>query len=505
MRKKVLDKTAYKKICSAFKKQKSGLTIADITAKTALPLQTVKELVPIAADEFGAHLKVTESGEILYTFSGVWSSKYKSITARFACAADKFVCGLKITAAAIFKLWIMIMLIGYFVFFLLLAIAALFVSIAASSQSKNNRRSNSGGALYFVSGLFDLFIRIWFYSELTKSYSGNYNKNEKFGRAQHKPKGKPLHNAIFSFVFGDGNPNADIDEREKRALIAYIQANKGVITLPEFMIFTALAPVQAENKIIEYCAEYGGSPQASDDGIVVYHFDELLLRAEKNNETITPHTLGSGHQSMRFSAPLKYLTKFSSNESKMNSSFCFINGINLLFGGYFLNFCISVPQGPTDGAFLFELTHNLFSQLFEIVNPMPIIFWGLGIVPVAFSVLFWLIPAIRLALFTKENETIKADNLRKCSYSFIYEKPLAVKSNELKVAAKECSPANLSLVQDKIVKEIGAYSMPQVSVNEKGETIYSYNDLQREKQSLAKYRSAINTNSYGLGDVIFET
>ncbi|GMO46794.1 MAG: hypothetical protein Ta2G_02090 [Termitinemataceae bacterium] len=501
----IYNEPAYKKICVTVKKYRltkmgsAGLTVADITAKSALPLQKVKELLPVAADEYSAHLQVTESGEIIYIFPKIWRSKYTSLKARFSRFADKLIEGVKVVGMTVFKFWIMIMLIGYFVFFLLLALAALLLSVAAQSKSNSsdNRGNSAGGGFFLVSNLFDMIIRIWFYSELTKStQTYRYNNYNNYNSQAQKPKGKPLHKAIFSFVFGDGNPNANQEERQKQAVIAYIQANKGVISLPEFMLLTGFEPLQAENKITEYCVQYGGSPEVSCGGTVVYKFDDLLLRPAKKGNAAERSLLGT-------SAALKNLRTFSGNKSNMNTAFCFINGINLLFGSYFLFFLFNGVSANSGGAFLFIMSAHIFASL-GITNLVPVMFFGLGLVPIVFSLLFWLIPAIRLARINKENEEIKFENLRKYSITYIYNNPLDVQSENLKVNMKECTPLNLKQAQDKIINEIGGYYKADVTVTDDGKTSYIIKELENEKTAVENYRATLNTKSSDLGSVVFE-
>ncbi|MDR3123283.1 MAG: hypothetical protein LBU16_05845, partial [Treponema sp.] len=323
MEQKIKDRPAYQKVVEAFRRQQRGATVADIVAKTALPLQTVRELVPVAADEYSARLEVTESGEILYSFPRGFVSKRRGFKARLGRFMEQFGRGLNIAAQALFKVWIMVMLVGYFVLFMVIALGALMLSVAASSSNSSDNRSRGRGGgiggMFLVSNVFDMIIRIWFYSELTKSLDPRQR-----GSPGKRPKGRPLYKAIFSFVFGDGDPNADWDSREKQAVIAYLQANSGVVSLPEFMALTGKERAAAEERIASYCVEFGGMPEATEDGTVVYRFDELLLRADKKDRSF------SG-----FSAPLKRLRSFSSNTRGMNAWFGIINTVNLLFGGYF--------------------------------------------------------------------------------------------------------------------------------------------------------------------------
>jgi hypothetical protein len=457
--------------------------------------------VPAVSDEYSGRLEVTESGEIKYSFPRGFTSRYHGFRAGLRRFTDKLGKGVKVVGKGVFKGWIMVMLVGYFVLFMVLALAALLLSVAASMSGNGRSESKGGGlgGLFLASHIFDLVIRIWFYSELTKSLDPSRS-----GRPAQK-KGKPLFKAIFSFVFGDDDPNADWQAREKQAVISYLQVSKGVISLPEFMNLTGLPPQEADRAITAYCAEFGGSPEATDDGTVVYRFDALLRRADKRDRSF-----GS-------SSPLKRLAAFSSNQKNMNVWFSVINGVNLLFGSYFLSSALStgavsivtsiarngkqvvslVAQSGGTPSYLYGLTYALSTALIE--NPLPLITIGLGVVPLVFSLFFWLIPLIRSGLVKKDNERIRMENLRKLGYSRIWGFPRNVKRADIgaTVEMDASRPRNLGAAQDRVIKELGSYAVPEVSVADDGSTVYSFTELEREKAALEKYRAGVQATDIG--------
>jgi hypothetical protein len=488
------DREAYTKVVDIFRRQRKGATVADITAKSGLPLQTVRELVPRAADEYSARLEVTESGEILYSFPRSFTSKYrgfKAVLGRFLEKSGKL---FKIVSTWLFKVWIMVMLVGYFVLFMLIALATLMLSVAASSASNNNRssRRDSGGGFFFASSIFDVIIRIWFYSELTKSLDGGRYR----GNFRKAPKGRPLYKAIFSFVFGDGDPNAGWTEKENQSVIAYIQAHRGVISLPEYMALTGKAPAEAEEGIIVFCTEFNGSPEATGDGTIVYRFDDLLRRADTGNRSFPD-----------LSAPIKRLFSFSSNPKKLNGWFALINGVNLGFGGYFLFNTLKSGQILTQAHFnaasyLYGAAYLLFSQI--VSNPLPLLIVGLGFVPLAFSLCFWLIPSFRFLGIKKRNEKLKLENLRKDAFRRIWDNPLSVAEKDISPQAPECRPGNLAAAREQVIKELGSYAVPDVTVGDAG-TIYVFKELDREKAALENYRAAVDAGDSALGKTVFDS
>ncbi|MDR0449879.1 MAG: hypothetical protein LBH26_01270 [Treponema sp.] len=487
---------SYRKLVEALKKRRRSLTVADAVAATALPLPLVQELLPQAADEYSARLEVTESGEILYSFPRTLSSRYRGFKAGFKRFLGALGGAAKTGAVWLFKVWIMVMLVGYFVLFMLIALAALMLSVAGSSSSGSDSRSrNSGGGFYLASGLFDLIIRIWFYSELTRSldraYSGNYGRTR-----EARPKGRPLHHAIFSFVFGEPDPNREAENTEKKTLIAWLQQNSALISLPEYMALTGKPLPEAEEGILAACSEFGGMPEVTGDGTIVYRFDRLLLRSDRADRSF-----GNA------SAPLKRLKQFSANKKGVNQWFALINTVNLLFGAYFsyhslVTGPISVPISR-GAPLIYGITYNFASRF--SVDPLSLITAALGLVPLAFSLLFWLIPALRYFREKRENQGLKLENLRKIGFQRIWSKPRGLDAGEIQGPSPEASPENLPAARERIIKDMAAYSVPELEAEPSGKLIYNFAGLEREKEDTARYRAGIKPADSELGKTVFDS
>jgi hypothetical protein len=262
-------------------------------------------------------------------------------------------------------------------------------------------------------------------------------------------------------------------------------------------MIAGLTPGEAEERITAYCVEFGGSPEATEDGTVVYRFDELLRRVDRQDRGFTG-----------LSGPIKRLKAFSSNAKKMNGWFAAINGVNLVLGGYFLFNALETGAILTQAhlqasSYFYGLSYVLLSRFIE--NPLPFITVGLGWVPVVFSFLFWLIPALRFLGVKKDNDAIKLENFRKEGYGRIWRNPFKVNPKEMAPKAAECTPANLNAARDRVIKEFGAYSVPDVAIDESGETVYTFTGLENEKQALAKYRDGIDRKAGDLGSVVFDS
>ena len=482
----VNNSASYQKIVSALKRKKKGATAADICAATALPLEEVRRLLPKAADEYSGHLQVTQSGEILYYFPDGFTSRYKGTSVKIKKAFNLFASAVKTVSVFLFKFWIMVMLVGYFALFMALVLASVVLTVAAQSNSKGS----SKGSFRLSSNLFSLLWRIWFFSEVSKPRYGNYKVSQK------KKNTRPMHKAVFSFVFGDGNSNADWDEKEDKAVITYIQSNRGVISLVEYMALTGKNSAEAEQAILSFCARFAGSPEVTEEGIIVYRFEEILLRADSGNYA-------------ELSPPIKQLKAFSNNPQSMNTGFVFINSINLLFGSYFLyhslasNFFEAGIEYQASFSYFYKFTNVLLENF---VNNAPyFIFTALGVIPFIFSLLFWIIPSVRKFMEKKENEGIKLGNFKKFCFSKIWVSPKNIDMRYYMPISKECLPKNTISARDRVIKDLGVVSIPEVEIDERGNTIYSFNGLENERSVVKKYRDNIDTGRLKLGSAVFDS
>lgn len=489
------DHKSYEKIITAFRKSKKGLTISDVSAHTGLPLYQVKELVPVAADEYSARLVVTETSEILYSFPHGMKSRYRGIgpTSKRFFSGFARVSGAAL--AALFKAWIMVMLIGYFLLFMALALASVVVSVSANSGSRGRR--GRGGTV--STGLFNTILRLWFYSELFgsgRSRSGSWQGRRKAG-------GRPLHRAIFSFVFGEEDPNRDSDMVEKKAFIAYLRGNRGVVSLPELMALNGISLQDASERIGSYCLEFSGTPEITEGGTLVYRFDEILMSAESSAEGKFSTSLGSISSSLR-----KKLRVFSSNPKNMNIWFILINGVNLLFGAYFLRNASVIGDLALAGAGL-EKVPQIYGVAYYVLArlgavPLPAIRLFLGIVPLAFSLLFWAIPAIRSFWLSRENKKLRLANYRSLGFGRIWENPDIFKPADFSPTMDECLQDAPESAGTGLVKEIGSYSTPEVALDDRRNEVYSFPGLRREKDALDRYRQLMQPAS-SPGKAIFDS
>jgi len=449
--------------------------------------------LPKAADEYSGHLRVTSSGEILYHFPNGFINRYKGFGAVFKRTFEKIFGVSKKVFALLFKIWIMVMLIGYFIIFLALALASVIIQITARSNNKGG-----GGRISF--GLFEILIRIWFYSEIIKPRG--YGQSKHFPNKPSKDK-QPLHKAIFSFIFGDGDPNKNWEEIKNKAVIEYLQANNGVISLIEYMAISGENNIEAEKNILSLCSKYEGSPEVSGEGTVYYKFEKILLGAElSNSRRFDPN------KNNKITPPLKNIKIFSVNKKKQNGWFIAINAFNLLFGSYFLYNSITfgklldIAQYQAAPA-IYSYTHYFLNMIMQ--EPHNLIKVALGVIPLVFSFFFWLIPLIRFAFLKKENKKIKLTNFKRFSFSKIWEMPCYIDEDSLKPSLAECAAEDKKSAFDSVIKDIGAVSSPEIEISDNGITFYSFKELEKEKKTLEKIKKNIDVSRLQLGQTVFDS
>ena len=480
-------------IAGAFRKRKGEATIADIVAFTALPRYQVETELPAVADEYSGRLKVTDSGEILYSFPQGVVSRYRGFGPafkRFLKAAGKVV---RSVSAFLFKAWIMVMLVGYFALFVALAVLALLASIAASSAggergSRSRGRGGSLGGLMFATRLIDIIIRIWFYNEVFKS-SGQ-RRYETDLRTRKRENRRPLSRAIFSFVFGEPDPNARHDELQKKAFLALARVKKGVVLLEDFMSITGLSPAEAETAINRYLYEFEGIPEVSEHGTVYYRFPGLMKRARSDEAGPTD-------------SPMAKVRPFSANDPKANRSYALINGVNLLFGSYFLYCSLFIGYVPasavTGGTYLYWFVLSLLAQVG--LNPLLFSSLVLGVVPIVFSFLFWLVPGIRAGRLKVENERIKTENLRRILYAQAAVNPAVLRAPDPSALPESARPAKAK-AGVKVLEELAAYEGGEPLP---GGEAWRMTELERKLADAAKLRDRVNLDDYRLGGTVFDT
>jgi hypothetical protein len=197
---------------------------------------------------------------------------------------------------------------------------------------------------------------------------------------------------------------------------------------------------------------------------------------------------------------------FSENKSRTNGWIIFFNSFNLLFGAYFL--VISLTQGAAalakTGPFLYSFTGNL---LFSAgINPVRFLAIGLGVVPVLFSIVFFLVPLLRRMRLSRQNEAIRKQALRKEILGLVLSSPARVDVRNVRPLGSDLDPRNFAGVSRRILERIAAQLKAEPVVQEGTNSFaYTFSELERELADLRAYRKNVDVSRYDVGKTVFDS
>jgi hypothetical protein len=272
-----------KTITQAVERLGYRVTVGDVAAEAGIPVLEAQRGVLALASEVQAHLQVAESGEIAYVFpknlqAVLWS---KSWRLRWQAIWEKVWRVLFYLIRVSFGVVLILSLV-------LIAVAITLLAIAASSAGRGDGDGGGGGEFGGGGGGGMVFMpHFWFGPDIFWLFDPR-------GDRPRKPRTKNELNfleAIFSFLFGDGNPNANLDERRWQSIAQVIQANGGAVVAEQVTPFLGDLgkgwDTDLEDFMVPVLSRFNGLPQVTPQGGIVYQFPELQVTA-KERRKITP-------------------------------------------------------------------------------------------------------------------------------------------------------------------------------------------------------------------------
>jgi hypothetical protein len=239
------------------------VSAADIATKTGLPVAQSTQALNQIAEETSGHLQVSTAGDIAYQFPLGYQSAY--LSRGINRAVEQFNNKLFEVGFFLLRISFGIMLILSLVTIVLL----FFIVITAMSRGRDSRDDGEGFAIDL--DFFDwLFLRDLIYWQTSfPDYSQPQGKKT--------DKTNFLYNC-FSFLFGDGNPNMNLEERRWHAIAQLIRQNQGAVTIEQLAPYTGKDP-RNEDNILPVLVRFDGRPVVSDTGNIIYLFPALQVSA----------------------------------------------------------------------------------------------------------------------------------------------------------------------------------------------------------------------------------
>ncbi|XP_077241291.1 iron-sulfur cluster biosynthesis family protein [Tasmannia lanceolata] len=242
------------------------VTIGDVASRGGLKLNEAERALQALATDTGGFLEVSDEGDVLYVFPKDYRSKLATKSFRMKIepllekskAAGEYLIRVSFGTA------------------LIVSIVLVYTTIIAlvSSRSDEDNRGRRGGRSY-DSG-FTFFFRP---SDLFWYWDPYYYRRQQI----RKDDGMNFVESVFSFVFGDGDPNQGIEEERWKLIGQYITSNGGVVTAEELAPYLDILPTgettDIESYILPVLLRFDGHPEVDDEGNILYRFPSLQRTA----------------------------------------------------------------------------------------------------------------------------------------------------------------------------------------------------------------------------------
>jgi hypothetical protein len=455
---KVHDPRAERVLVDALRERARGrtelvkLTRADAVALTGLPSEQAEPALKSLVATYRSHLAVTDEGELVYAFDPTLERRDKvPLRERLEAAGQLAWRGFQL----LFKIWIVVTLIVYVVAFIAMAIA-----LMASKQGddRDDRRGGGGGMPW-----------LWFWLMPDLAPPGYHR--DVYGRPLVRRQGpkKRFYQSVFDFVFGPKTAPVDPHEADRR-LLAFLRAHKGRVTAAELSALTGLSLAAAEEEMTRLMVAYDGEVEVSDDGALIYVFDELLPSVEsagtrwgwawEQPDPVVPLTGNTG-------------------------------GTDLVIGGFAgFNLLASLTIGPS------------FLQRFRLDGD-PWATFLVTLFPLIFSAVFFAVPAARWAVRQRRLRRRERRQLRRALLRAIWSAPAMPRDpDELAARASQETgqpkPAARAMLEE-LVRELDG----DVDSDSDGRVRYVFPRLDEEQRAVQKARATAPDKR--LGEVIFSS
>lgn len=253
------------------------VTVGDVVAQSGLEINRVQPgLIHLAAVTKG-HLQVRESGEIVYLFP----ENFRAVLQRkfFSVQLQKW-------RNRLWKGLFYLIRISFGIVLLLsmlLVIVAIIALLLAANTSRNEKQ-RSNKTVQPSSNPSDLIVIPHFWLGLDRFWLLEPDADRRPAtrtRSRYLPD-RPMNffEAIFSFLFGDGNPNENLEDRRWRAIARVIHHHQGAVVAeqiaPYLDHFGAGNPQRGEAAyMLPVLIRFNGRPEVSETGDIIYHFPDL--------------------------------------------------------------------------------------------------------------------------------------------------------------------------------------------------------------------------------------
>lgn len=250
------------------------VTIGDVAARAGIKVSEAEKALRALASDTNGFLEVSDEGDVLYVmprdFKSILVQKSVKLKLEPIWSNVKFV--LEYLSRVAFGTA------------LLTSIAVTYAAIAViltSARSEDNNRNNRGGGYYAPQrgpGFFIDFSNLFWY------WDPFYSQRVRMRRPGQNPS---FFESVFSFVFGDGDPNEGIEEQRWRLIGDFIARRGGVVVSEELAPYldppaldASQGPVTTDEAfMLPVMQRFDGHAEVDEQGNILYRFPSLQRTA----------------------------------------------------------------------------------------------------------------------------------------------------------------------------------------------------------------------------------
>ncbi len=256
-----------------------------------MSLSTTRQSLSSLAALTRGDISVTESGDLLYSFPSSIKSALSSNSLRY-----------RLTNAWLEKVWPNLfwatrVAFGVFLFISIAVIFSTLLFIQTGGSDRDERDNRRGGSMemgLFRPYGFGDFVFDMFYP---RPYYGYYGRVDAYDRRQvmeansDPDERNGILEGIFSFIFGDGDPNRNVETARLREASKVIRENGGAVTAEQLAPFCDVDDPDEmgnsflvdESFVLSIVSQLGGEPAVTEDGDIIYLFPEMQVSARNDD------------------------------------------------------------------------------------------------------------------------------------------------------------------------------------------------------------------------------
>lgn len=380
-----------KQIIQAIRQLKLVVTPADIVDKTGLPILLVSRDLNKLATDTKAKIEITDTGQVIYRFLPQFGTL--EVTEKITKFASDF------ASASLYAI-------------LFLMKTALIVSMFVLAICIDGQASSARELIYSLIAF--LLIAL-------------------FGEVKRDTNERNLLIDFFHYIFGEKDPNYQVEDRKWQLLARKIDQNNNTLTTEQMAPFTGLDPAKEESAM-PVLARFGGIANLTESGNIVYSFPQLQNTAKFKKKSYGDSSVRSV-KSTHSPTPLGELFRLLGNNDIQGKSF----RVDIDETDYLVEAPWTLCNASAErmrmfavvivAGFIFSLALFLISGHVGIVSTSVFRFL---FIPFSFLLLF---PTLRAWLNASLNDVIDERNKKRKQYAKILKKPdkvLGRKLNESK-------------------------------------------------------------------------